>query len=104
MSHFDDRRDAFENKHVHEEALRFKIDARANRLLGEWVASQLGLTGKAAAEYVEAVIHANFEEPGREDVYRKVAGDLGNSVSESEIRQQMDQSLEDARRQVLEEA
>lgn len=100
MESFDDRRDAYEKKHVHDEKIRFKIDVRANKLLGEWVAERLGLTGGAASQYVESVIHADFEEPGREDVYRKVAADLGEKANEEEIRDLMKKSFDEARNQI----
>ncbi len=42
MTGFDSRREAFENKFAHDEALRFKVVARRNKLLGLWAASQPG--------------------------------------------------------------
>ena len=104
MSTFDERRDAFENKYAHDEALRFKVDARANKLLGQWAAERLGLTGSGASDYVKTVINSDFEEAGREDVYRKIASDLGDSAEEAEIRRQMDKTLDEARSQILEES
>ncbi len=104
MTTFDDRRDAFENRYAHDEALQFKVGARANKLLGQWAADRLGLTGDAAAEFVRSVINADFEEPGREDVFRKVASELGDAADEAEIRRQMENTLEEARQQILDES
>ncbi|KPQ10205.1 MAG: hypothetical protein HLUCCO17_11445 [Saliniramus fredricksonii] len=89
MTTFDDRKDAFENKFAHDEELRFKAMARRNKLLGLWAAEKLGKSGAEAEEYAKSVVLADFEEPGDEDVFRKVRGDLDASVSDQEIRSQM---------------
>ena len=48
MSGIDDREKAFENKFAHDEALRFKAEARRNKLLGLWAAEKLGKSGEEA--------------------------------------------------------
>ncbi len=89
MTTFDDRQKAFENKFAHDQEMRFKAMARRNKLLGLWAAEKLGKSGAEADEYAKSVVLADFEEPGDEDVFRKVRGDLDASVSDSEIRGQM---------------
>jgi hypothetical protein len=89
MTTFDEREAAFERKFAHDEELRFKALARRNKLLGLWAAEKLGKSGAEAEEYAKAVVLADFEEPGHEDVFRKVRGDLDASVSDEEIRTQM---------------
>lgn len=89
MTTFDDRKDAFENKFAHDEELRFKAMARRNKLLGLWAAERLGKSGADAEEYAKSVVLADFDEPGDEDVFRKVREDLDASVSDQEIRSQM---------------
>ena len=96
MTTFDERKDAFERKFAHDEELRFKALARRNKLLGLWVAEQIGKTGEEADEYARSVIRADFEEAGHEDVFRKVRGDLDASVSDTEIRTKMDTFLAQA--------
>lgn len=89
MSTFDDRENAFENKFAHDEELKFKATARRNKLLGLWAAEKLGLSGDEANEYAKSVVRSDFEEPGEEDVYRKIRHDFdeaGVSVSETDIR------------------
>lgn len=76
MTTFDDRKDAFEKKHAHDEELAFKAVARRNKLLGQWVAGQLGLSGADADAYAKTVVEADFEEAGDADVIRKVQADL----------------------------
>ena len=51
MTQFDKREEGFEKKFAIDEELRFKADARRNRLLGLWVAGKLGLSGDAAVAY-----------------------------------------------------
>ena len=68
-----------------------------------WAFGLLGKTGDAAAEYAKQVVKADFEEPGHEDVFRKVAGDLGDRADEATIRQQMAALMAEAKSQVLSE-
>lgn len=104
MSTFDKRQEGFENKFAHDAELRFKAEARRNKMLGAWAAEKLGLTGDEAADYAKSVVLADFEEPGDEDVYRKVKADLDAAnvdVSEHQLRREMadlmDRAVEDLR-------
>ena len=101
---FDDRKKSFESKFAHDAELQFKVEARRNRLLGEWAAGLLGRTGDDAKAYAKEVVRADFEEAGDEDVYRKVAGDLGDRATEAQIRAKMAELKGEAKRQVMEEA
>jgi hypothetical protein len=106
MSGFDDRKKGQEAKFAHDAELRFKAEARRNKLLGLWAAEQMGLSDEHAKEYAASVVAADFEEAGDEDVFRKVSGDLkakGASVSDDMIRQKMEQLVGVAREQVLSE-
>ena len=53
MSTFDKREDGFEKKFVHDEELRFKANARRNKLLGLWAAGLLGKSGADADAYAQ---------------------------------------------------
>jgi hypothetical protein len=89
---FDKRQDAFEAKFARDQELRFKAEARRNRLLGLWAAEKLGKTGEAATEYAKTVVAADFEEAGEEDVFRKVRADFdaaGVDQSDHQIRRTM---------------
>ena len=103
MTSMKDRERAFENKFAHDAEMLFKAEARRNKLLGFWAAGLLGKTGDAAAEYAKQVVKADFEEPGHEDVFRKVAGDLGDRADEATIRQRMAALMAEAKSQVLSE-
>ncbi|HUZ12915.1 MAG TPA: DUF1476 domain-containing protein [Caulobacteraceae bacterium] len=101
MSAFDEREKAFESKFAQDEALEFRAESRRNRLVGEWAARKMGLEN--VEDYVRAVVRSDFEQPGDEDVFRKVTQDLsgaGIEVRESEVRTKMDEFLAMAREQV----
>jgi hypothetical protein len=92
----DDRRKGFESKWAHDAELRFQVEARRNRALGEWAAVQKGLTGQAAEDFVGSVIAADFQEAGDEDVFRKLRSELDASVSDTVIRDKMRECLQAA--------
>lgn len=99
----DDRRDAFEKKFALDAELRFKAEARRNKLLGLWAADQLGKKDADAEAYAKKVVAADFEEAGDEDVFRKVRADFDAasvSVADEVIREKMFAFLEEAIRQV----
>ncbi len=103
MSTFDKREEGFESKFAHDEELRFKANARRNKLLGLWAAEALGLEGDAAQEYAKEVVRADFEEPGDEDVFRKIRADFdAASVDQSDhqIRRTMDELMHEAVEQI----
>ena len=106
MSTFDDREDKFEKKFAHDAALKFKAEARRNKLVGLWAAALLGKEGDAADAYVREVIKADLEEAGDEDVFRKIRADFdAASVDQSDhqIRRHMDECLEEAIKQIQSE-
>jgi hypothetical protein len=103
MATFDKRQEGFEKKFAHDEETKFKITSRRNRLLGQWVAQQLGLTGDAVEAYAKDVVAADFEEAGDGDVIRKVLGDFKAKkidMSEHRIRRRLEEFGEEARKQI----
>ena len=81
-----------EHRNAQDSELEFKIVVRRNRLLGLWAAEKLGLAGDAAAAYAKEVVSADFEEPGDEDVIRKVMKDFSEksvAIGEAEVRDQI---------------
>lgn len=101
MNTFDDRKKGFENKFAHDEETLFKINAKRNKLLGTWVADKLEKTDKEKENYILEVIKSDMEEPGDEDVFRKVKKDLSeanfNNIDD-EIRDKMNKFMEDAKK------
>jgi hypothetical protein len=100
----DDRGKAFESKWAHDAELRFKLEARRNRLLGAWAAAKKGLAGDAAEQFILEVIAADFQESGDEDVFRKLRSELDGSVSDAVIREKMRECLNAAVAEVGSEA
>lgn len=104
MTDFKDRERAEEAKFALDGETAFRIAARRNRLLGEWAAGLMKLTPEESDAYSKAVVQADFEESGDEDVIRKLLGDLtaaGTNVSEADIRAKLDEMTVEARRQLL---
>jgi hypothetical protein len=101
---FEDRRKGFESKWAHDADMQFRIMARRDKLLGLWVAAELGLAGEKADAYAKSVVVADLSEPGDEDVFRKVRGDLDKAkFSDHSIRQKMADLLDVATEQVQQE-
>ncbi len=101
MTTFDKREQAFENKFVRDEEISFKATARRNKLLGNWAAGQLGLTGDAAVAYANALVVANLENRRDDDILHKVAEDLASTgIPEQQIAQRMDEFYRFALQQI----
>ena len=96
MNKFNEREKSFENKFAKNEELKFKLAARSNKYLGEWVSSELGKNEEEKKNYIQEIIKADMEEAGSEDVFRKVRKDFkiaSTSIEDSEIRVQMEKAL-----------
>ena len=101
MSSFEERERGFEKKFANDQDSEFRAHARCNRLLAQWAAGRMGLEN--VEDYVKAVVRADMEQPGEDDVIRKVSQDLtgaGLEIRESEIRARMDEFLAQAREQI----
>ena len=103
MTTFDDRETAFESKYAHDAEMKFRAEARRNKLLGLWAAGLLGKSGDDAAAYAMEVVASDFVEAGDEDVYRKISGDLGNRATEATIRAKMAELVGVAKAQLMSE-
>ena len=104
MTDFNDRERAEEAKFAHDEEMLFRIQARRNRLIGEWAAARMNLSQAESEAYAKAVVQADFEEAGDEDVIRKLLGDLtsaGIDVTEAEVRTALDAKQVEARRALM---
>ena len=102
---FKDREKGFESKFAHDAEMQFKVMNRRNKLLGLWAAELMGKSGDAAAAYAKEVVAADFDEPGDEDVFRKVRKDLDAAkANDAEIRAKMATLLETAAQQIHTEA
>ena len=103
MSGFDNRKDAFEAKHAHDEGVKFKVEARTCKLFGLWVAEQLGLKDKAAEDYAKEVVGSNLEEAGFDDVKRKVTADIKKKnldIATHMLDKQLEKAMTEAKAQI----
>ena len=103
---FEERKTAAEAKFRHDEEFKFKATARRNKLLGLWAAGLRNIDGADADAYAKQVVVSDFEEPGDDDVLRKVLGDLqanGRSEDETDVRRQMDRLLDEAKAELMKE-
>ena len=104
MTDFNDRERAEEAHFAHDQEMAFRIQARRNRLLGAWAAERMQLSQAEAESYAKAVVQADFEEAGDEDVIRKLLGDLisaGLDTSEAEVRAALEAKAVEARRALM---
>ena len=96
MSKFEERKKSFEKKFVKDQELQFKVAARSNKYLGEFVGSRLGKSEEERKAYIQEIIKADMEEAGTEDVFRKIKKDFQEalvSIDDREIREQMEKAL-----------
>ena len=106
MNGLGDREKGFETKFAHEEKVSFDVEARCSKLYGLWAAEKLGIPEAEAESYARTVVEANLDEPGFEDVIRKVRADFddkGLEISDHEMRLELDKALEEATKQIADE-
>jgi hypothetical protein len=104
MTTFEDRERDFEKRFQHDEELRFKANARRNKMLGLWAAEKLGLSDAEAEAYAKEVVLSDFEEPGDDDVLRKVLSDFetkGVAIEAAKIRHEMDRLMPLAKQEIM---
>lgn len=98
-----DREREFEAYYAHDQEMRFRIEARRNKLLGLWAARQLGKDEAEAERYAQDVIRAVFAEPGVSDVFKKIRTDFdlaGVQQSDHQIHRHMEECLVAAQAQI----
>ena len=96
MNKFDEREKSFEKKFQMEQELQFKVQARSNKYLAEFVSSKLGKTDEEKKNYIQEIIKADMQEVGQEDVFRKIKKDFEKvsvKIEDSEIRDQIENAL-----------
>lgn len=96
MSTFDEREKGFEKKFAHDADLKFKAESRRNKMLAEWAAAKMGMTGTAVDDYIKSVRKADLSEKGDDDVFRKIVKDLtdkGVKVADTDVRKAMGEFL-----------
>jgi len=100
MNKFDERKKSFEKKFQMDEELQFKISAKTNKYLAEWVSVKLGKNEEEKEKYFQEIIKADLKEAGNRDVFRKIRKDFTSAViniDDSEIKTQMEKALSRAK-------
>ena len=100
MNKFDDREKGFEKKFAKDEELQFKVQARSNKYLAEFVSKKLSKTKEDEIKYLQEIIKADMEEAGSEDVFRKIKKDFQEasiSIEDSEIRSEIEKAFSRAK-------
>ncbi len=92
MTTFDERERAFENLFVHDEEARFRVLARRDKALAQWVCGRIGASGDLASSYRDEILA--FALAGRDDaaLAQRLADDLtkaGHAVTISDVRDEM---------------
>ena len=106
MTTFNEREKAFEKKYEHDQDLKFKVNARKNKLLGLWAAGLMGKSGADAEAYAKDVVLADYEKPGDSDVIEKLVKDLaaaGKPMEDHTIRKQAERLAAEAKEQFMKE-
>ena len=96
MNKFNEREKSFEKKFARDQELQFKVAARSNKYLGEFVSSKLGKSNEEKQAYIEEIRKADMTEAGNEDVFRKIKNDFQTAsinIEDSEIRKEMEKAL-----------
>jgi hypothetical protein len=106
MTGLDDRKKAFENQFAHDAELQFKVEARACKLFGLWLAEEMGMEGAEADAYAAKIVEANLDEPGFEDVLRAIRPDIAAkqlNFSDEALLAQLESLIAVAKRQFMEQ-
>lgn len=106
MAAFDDRQKAFEQKFVHDQEIQFKVQARRNRLLGEWAGEMMHYEESQKRRYALEIVKEDIKEPGDDDVIDKIVGDVqeqGIELSRQQVREEMERLEVIAKIQICEE-
>lgn len=105
MADIIDRLKAMETNYTFQEQQAFEVEAKTCRFFGLWIADKFGLEGADSETYARTVVEANLEEPGFNDVLRKVTSDLdekGIAYDLETLCKELDACVEQAQRVVAE--
>jgi len=100
MTTFDKRKEGFEQQFAHDEELKFKANARRNKLVGLWAAQKLGLAGPDAEVYAKDVVLAEIEGTGVVAKLRKDFDARHVAQSDHQIKRTMDELMAHAVAQI----
>ena len=93
MTAFEQREKGFEARFAKDEEAKFVARARQNRLIGLWAAKKMRMGREDAETYARAVVRADLDTVGHDDVVAMIVDDLsrrGISTSEREVRAELE--------------
>lgn len=103
MSVFDERERAFEAKFAHDEAVRFRVHARRDKLLGLWAGERLGRSGPALHDYAMSLVLSELGRDGEAALRKKIKDDFAAAavpLSERDVAEKINQFFVEAMRQI----
>ena len=106
MKAFQDRKKKFEEKFARDMDLQFKVECRACKKFGLWIAEMIGLSGDDAASYAIEIVTANLEKPGIDDVIERVRKDLDQKkveISDHKLHFKLETLMEECKEALIEE-
>ena len=104
MNTFIDRKKAFEAKFIQDADLQFKLKAKRNKLIGEWVAEKLQKENKE--KYIKEVRESDLEKPGDEDIVGKIMQDFSDnhdSTTREDLLKKFNECQEKAKEELMNE-
>ena len=96
MNKFDERKKSFEEKFARDSELQFRVQARSNKYLAEFVSLRLGKSEEDKKAYILELVKADMEEAGSDDVFRKIKKDFqisSISIEDAEIKKEIEKAL-----------
>lgn len=103
MSTFDEREKGYERKFQQDQELAFKVKARRHRLIGQWAAKQMGLSGDAAEAYARELATTELEHHGDDETVARIARDFaakGVALDVAHIRLELERCDREAKKQL----
>ena len=103
-SAFDKREESYEKKFAHDAELRFKVEARRDKMLAAWVGEKCKMSVQEIATYSSELVRADLKTPGDMDVQHKIHADLkarGVHMSEADIRVEMNRCFQAAAAELM---
>lgn len=100
----DKRKKGFEDKFALDGELQFKVRARRNKLMGLWVASQLGYDEEKAKAYALEIVDEDLKKPGDSDVIDRIRHDLttaGVPADDKQLNKKLIECENEAKKQLL---
>jgi hypothetical protein len=106
MKAFKDRKKKFEEKFAKDMDLQFKVECRACKQFGLWIAEMTGLSGDEANVYAMEIVTANLEKPGFDDVLERVRRDIDEKkveISDHKLRFKLETLMEECKEALMED-